>query len=129
MTSLPPQMCQTIQRVRLVSTGEDALGNPTTTTQADTFTGCLVAPLQGSPFSESNGADFDKIVMSWKLFTPPGVDILTTDRIQQGADRLSPVSASNPATLDLEVYGVQAVWPGVDGSTHHTECMLKKWGG
>lgn len=126
---LPPQMCQTISRVRLVTTGEDAYGNPITTTQQDDFTSCLVAPLQGSPFSESQGTDFDRIVMSWKLFTPPGVDLLTTDHIQQGADRFQPVSGTNPAVLDLQVYGVQAVWPGMDGTTHHTEAMLKVWGG
>lgn len=126
---LPAQMCQTVTRVRLTQTGEDDYGNPTTTASSADLTGCMLAPLQGSPYSESQGADFDRVVMSYKLYLPGAADINTDDRIQQGTNRLAGVSAGNPAVLDLQVYGIPAVWPNVDGSTHHVECVLKRYGG
>jgi len=129
MSRLPRQMCQTVMRVRQVASGENPDGTPILSAVSEAITGCLLAPLQGSPFSESQGADFDRIVMTWKLTTPPGVDLVTSDRIQQGQNPLLPVSDTNPVAADLEVYGAPAYWPGPDGNSHHVEAMLKKYGG
>lgn len=115
--SLPAAMCQSVTRVRAASTGEDDYGNPTPGTPASTtIANVSLQPLLGTASSESNGVDYDRLVTRWKLFAPPGTDLLTTDRIQQGS-------------LDLEVDGEPVTWPGPDGQPHHVEVMLKRFGG
>lgn len=116
--TLPKAMCQSVTRLRPTTTGtEDAYGNvaPGDPTQT-VISGCSLQPLQGTPTTEINGVSFDQVIDTWKLFAPPGTDLVTTDRIQQGS-------------LDLEVFGDPVTWPGVDGQPHHVEAMLKKFGG
>lgn len=106
-----------VQRVRLVSSGEDDYGNPIPSAPESTALKVYsLQPLLGTPTTEANGADYDRTITRWKLFAPPGTDLLTTDRIQQGS-------------LDLEVDGEPVTWPGADGQPHHVEAMLKKFGG
>lgn len=116
--TLPAAMCQTVTRVRLgASTSEDDYGKPIPGTPVSTtITGVSLQPLLGTPSTEAFGADFDRMITRWKLFAPPGTDLQTTDRIQQGS-------------LDLEVDGEPVTWPGVDGQPHHVEVMLKRFGG
>lgn len=128
---LPAAMCQTVTVVRLgAGTDEDAYGNPLpgTDSRAD-ITGCSLQPLQGTDSVESLGANYDQVVTRWRLFLPPGADINSADRVQQGADVFSGVPDNESAVLDFEVDGDPAPWPGVDGLPHHVEAMLKKWGG
>lgn len=145
MNPLPSIMCQVVE----VSTPVDA--DPTTGAPATdewgvpiddptpsgggtglTWTplaGCSLQPMQGAPASESNGATFDQAIDSWRLFTPPGVVLRTTDRVRQGANPMQPTSDTNPVVLDLEVYGSPGPWPGPDGTAHHVEVTLKAYSG
>lgn len=106
-----------VDLVRVTPAGEDDYGNPVpgtpTTTPLYVYS---LQPLLGTPTTETNGADYDRTITRWKLFAPPGTDLLTTDRIQQGS-------------LDLEIDGEPVTWPGADGQPHHVEAMLKKFGG
>lgn len=116
MTRRLPGMTQSVTRVRATSSGTDGYGNPIPGTPATTtIPNVSLQPLLGAT-TEANGVDYDRTITRWKLFTPPGVDFVTTDRIQQGS-------------LDLEVDGEPVTWPGRDGLPHHCEVMLKRFGG
>lgn len=109
---------QSVTRVRLGAvTGEDDYGNEIHADPVKTvINGMSLQPVFGVASTEVNGADFDRVVTRWRLFAPPGTDLVTTDRIQQGA-------------LDLEVDGELVTWPGANGQPHHLEVMLRKYGG
>lgn len=114
---LPAIMCQSVTRVRLTSAGEDDYGNTIPGTPTSTvISGVSLQPLLGSSSTELNGTSFDQIVDRWRFFAPPGTDLVTSDRVTQGA-------------LDLEVDGDPVTWPGPNGQPHHLEAMLKKFGG
>jgi hypothetical protein len=115
---LPRAMRQCVLRIRSVGSGEDAYGSPATiATTATTIRNVSLQPEAGSaPSTESNGANFDRTITKWRLFAPPGTDLRTTDRIQQGS-------------LDLEIDGEPVTWPGPSGRPHHVEAQLKRYGG
>lgn len=115
---LPAIMCQSVTRVRPgASTGEDAYGNPIPgPPESVVIANVSLQPLLGSPSTEALSASYDQVVTRWRLFVPPGTDLVTTDRVQQGS-------------LDLEVDGNPVTWPGPDGQPHHGEAMLKRYGG
>lgn len=119
---LPRAMCQTVTRVRVVPGTPGPLNDDGLPTSAgavvahDDIAQVSLQPLMGTSSTEANGVNFDAVVDRWRLFAPPGTDLVTTDRIQQGA-------------LDLEVDGDPVPWPGLDGTTHHVEAYLKKFGG
>lgn len=100
----------------MTSSSEDAYGNPITSPASTTITSVSLQPLLGAPSTEQNGASFDQVIDRWRMFAPPGTDLVTTDRIQQGS-------------LDLEVDGNPVTWPGPDGLPHHVEVSLRKYGG
>lgn len=127
--TLPRAMCQTVTVVRAGASVQDDYGShagPDTTTDVPQVS---LQPMMGTASIELLGSNADQIVTRWRLFTPPGADIGSNDRVQQGANPLAPVSVSNPAVLDLQVDGDPSPWPGVDGLPHHVECFLKVWGG
>jgi hypothetical protein len=118
MDVLPRAMRQSVTRIRITGSGEDAYGNvSSSTTTSTTITGVSLQPFTGgAPSSETPGSNFDRTVTRWRLFAPPGTDLQTDDRIRQGA-------------LDLEIDGEPVTWPGPNGSPHHLEAQLKRFGG
>jgi len=113
---LPSFATQSVAILRATTT-EDAHGNevPDWANPAVTVVqGCSVQPLTSDEVNRSR----DAVMGSVRVFMPPGVDVLASDRL-----RLAGTGG------DYEIVGEPLRWPSPTGGLDHVELIAKRWGG
>lgn len=76
--------------------------------------GCRMQPQTGAEGTGERRAD--AVQLRWKLFAPPGADIVEQDRVRRDG-------------IVYEVAEYVQHWPSPTGTLAHTEVVLQRWEG
>jgi hypothetical protein len=74
-----------------------------------TVTGCRVQPERGSDYT----IDREAVLTRWRLFAPPTIDLLATDRVRHDG-------------VDYDVEGSVERWPSPTNALAHVEARLRR---